>query len=125
MEYFFLTIKVSNKESVKKMHPKRAHTNVANVYSLLISAHHTLRAHVPKSLCKLAGVVTNLQGLTAKRALHEKRVCRYFAEMGLDEEKTALGEEIVSEQVNPLSIYIFLVIFYVKNVLSDGKKRSC
>lgn len=52
-------------------------------------------------------------------------MCRYFAEMGLDEEKTVLGKEIVSEQVNPLSIYIFLVIFYVKNVLSDGKKRSC
>ena len=62
---------------------------------------------VPASLCKLAGVVTKLQGLTAKRALHEKRASAgYVAEMGLDEEKTVLGEEIVSEQVKPV-IYIF------------------
>lgn len=38
--------------------------------------------------------------------VHEKRAASAgFAEMGLDEEKTVLGEEIVSEQVNPSSIY--------------------
>lgn len=34
--------------------------------------------------------------------------CRYVAEMGLDEEKTVLGDEIVSEEVKPF-IYTFFL----------------
>jgi len=90
--------------SVNKVNEKR----LSFLASMRIH-YHTLRAYLPSSLCiYLAWLHSYKAWQLSAGYTSRERECRYVAEMGLDEEKTVLGDEIVSEEVKLFTYPSFL-----------------